>query len=144
MENGVFQPGPILPFEKEGHCQVTINDTHVFFTAGTKGNGGETFLLDWTTKEFTILPIIPDNLPNAACGLLKDPLEGPGMLLNPSSADNGLMYLIIYLKYLSIRVKKRRAKRRRRAVRRPAASAGSARASLSDPALLSPLVEKYS
>jgi len=33
-EDGIFTPGPVLPIGKHGHCQVTIDATHV--VAGRK------------------------------------------------------------------------------------------------------------
>jgi len=49
FEDGLFNPGPLLPFPMARHCQVTIDDNYIFFAAGFKGNAA--FLLDWSTQE---------------------------------------------------------------------------------------------
>jgi len=47
LEDNVFVPGgPKLPAGKSHHCQVTVNDTHLLFTAGSSL---DTFLLDLET-----------------------------------------------------------------------------------------------
>jgi len=67
-----FTNGIKMPFPKEGHCQHTINSTHVFFSGG--GAKGETYLLNWETRLYTILEDIPGSryMMHTACGLLNN------------------------------------------------------------------------
>jgi len=74
-----FSPGPSLPTNMDSHCQVTMNDTHVFF-AGFFNRYYAT-VMNWETKEWTELANIPNELPRGACGLLHSPDLGPEILL---------------------------------------------------------------
>jgi len=76
-ENGLFTPGLEMPYEKDRHCQVTINDTHVFITDGYL-NEPETFILDWQRQTWTVVDELPATLGDATCGLLNNPDLGPG------------------------------------------------------------------
>jgi len=73
-----FQEGPFLPVWKNDHCQVTVNDTHVFFT---EGQSQDTFMFDWETQEWTFLESIPTDRPLAACGMINNPDIGPEILV---------------------------------------------------------------
>jgi len=77
-ENGIFVPGPDLPKPKHHHCQVTIDDTHVFFTAGLHSD--DTFILDFATGQWTFLDDIPLSMEGSGCGLLNNPVNGPGKM----------------------------------------------------------------
>jgi len=74
-EDGLFTPGPELPFPKDGHCQVTINSTHVFFAGGASE---ETFMLDVPNGQWIYLSDIPAEVSLGACGLLHHPTDGDG------------------------------------------------------------------
>jgi len=62
-QDGVFVDGITMPFPKEAHCQLTINATHIFFTAET----AETFLYNVPKDEFVRLEPIPEEVAHAAC-----------------------------------------------------------------------------
>ncbi len=47
-----FMLGPTLPERMDGHCQVTINATHVFFANCDEKT---TYLLNWNLQEWTQL-----------------------------------------------------------------------------------------
>jgi len=63
-DQGLFIPGPTLPARMSHHCQLTINQTHVFFS------GDETLLLNVETDQFTFLENVPRPMSTPACGLL--------------------------------------------------------------------------
>jgi len=72
--DGIFTPSPSMPFEKKNHCQLTLNSTHIFFTAG-EGDTLATFMLDWPTQEWIVLDDIPSgSMSEPACGFVKTPL----------------------------------------------------------------------
>jgi len=73
-DNGIFTPGPVMPDYKHSHCQLTINSTHVIVVGGSS----DTFLLNWSTQEWDVLPSAPFDRRNPACGLLNNPVNGPG------------------------------------------------------------------
>jgi len=74
LEQGIFTPGPELPFSKFGHCQLTLNSTHIFFA----GDGVETFLYDWPRYEWIFLDDLPADIAFGACGLLNSDEKGQG------------------------------------------------------------------
>jgi len=76
LETKQFNLGPNLPSMKLGHCQVTINETMVFFSGGFMSQ--ETFLLNWESDEWILLENLPLSLEWVACGLLNNPMYGPG------------------------------------------------------------------
>jgi len=49
---GIFTPGPELPERMNNHCQLTINETHIF-VGGYPTPGA--FLLDLSTEEYVII-----------------------------------------------------------------------------------------
>ena len=69
-ESSGFVPGPELPLELWSHCQLTINDTHVFLADMTRGFSP--YILDWEEKEYQELRHkLPDYTRySPACGLL--------------------------------------------------------------------------
>jgi len=77
--NGIdFLKGPILPVGMSDHCQLTLNNTHVFFT---EGEYGDTFMYNWDTQEWIILESLPKpSYSFGACGLLNHPEFGPEIL----------------------------------------------------------------
>jgi len=75
--NGLFEPGPQLPALKFGHCQITINDTHVFF-AGGDYDQNEAFILNWVTGEWTMLDDLSGMDNHGACGIFNNPQEDKG------------------------------------------------------------------
>jgi len=44
-EDGIFTPGPQMPFDKEYHCQITVNSTHVIVVDDGKG----ALMVNWPT-----------------------------------------------------------------------------------------------
>jgi len=75
-----FEPSRVLPYYKSGHCQATINSTHIFFAAG----GNETFILDFETQEYSYYENIPRNIGGETCGLLNNGKNGPEVLVAQS------------------------------------------------------------
>jgi len=73
-----FSEGPFLPYGMESHCQLTVNDTHVFLYEGKFSNA---FMFNWDTQEWIFLERIPDPLRVGACGLLSNPNFGPEILV---------------------------------------------------------------
>jgi len=76
LDDGVFTPGPQLPAPKLHHCQVTAASNTIFLTSGYASNA--TFMLDWTTQEWTALDDITASIGGAGCGLLNNPINGAG------------------------------------------------------------------
>jgi len=85
-EDGIFVPGPSMPSGKKDHCQLTVNSTHVFVTAG-EGltdylNLRDTYLLDWPNQNWITLDDLPytglGDQVSGTCGLLNHPDNGPG------------------------------------------------------------------
>jgi len=72
--------GPVMPSYKFGHCQITLNSTHVFLASGGEENA-KTFLLNWTTQKYSVLDSVPINRPAVTCGLLNNPTYGPEILV---------------------------------------------------------------
>jgi len=81
-EQGLFTPGPILPFAMYKHCQLTINDTHIFI-GGYPGNGA--MLFEARTGEFTFADNMRGILP-PACGFLNG-IFGEEILLIASTTS---------------------------------------------------------
>jgi len=80
--DGIFTPSPNMPFEKFDHCQLTLNSTHIFFTAGY-GDRSATFMLNWPRQEWIILDDMhaSDNMINPACGFVKSPSLGQEIII---------------------------------------------------------------
>jgi len=79
FENGIFTPGPRLPEGRNGHCQITLNDTHVFIAGGDVAS---TIVLDLPAQEWISL----EDLPKAeaffpACGLVNTQEFGQEVVL---------------------------------------------------------------
>jgi len=74
--DGIFKDNESMDSYKMGHCQVTLNDTHVFVTGGRHSYA--TFILDVFQQVFTPLPSLPEEIEFGACGLLNNPANGPG------------------------------------------------------------------
>jgi len=66
-DQGIFTPGPNIPVEMHDHCQVTINETHVFLGSYPTHSA---LLLNVRTDQYTFLEDIPDRISSPACGLL--------------------------------------------------------------------------
>ncbi len=69
-----------MPESMYGHCQVSINETHVFFADGVNGTA---YILDWSTKEYSLLEDIPGN-PNKdyiTCGAIYNNLNGQEIVI---------------------------------------------------------------
>jgi len=85
-----FFEGPTLPVPKSGHCQVTINDTHVFFTGLVASE--ETYLFNWETEEWITLESNPHPYSNVPCGLLNNPDYGPEVIYAVSFHERTFIY----------------------------------------------------
>jgi len=77
-ENGEFTDGPPLPVSMFGHCQVTINDTHVFFCGGRTVY---TFIMDLEKEESYIFDNPPNGMYVPACGLVNSPTFGKEIIM---------------------------------------------------------------
>jgi len=66
-----------MPNSKYGHCQITLNDTHLFLAAGV--DASETFIMDVGSRHYTELDNLPRDVAYGACGLLNHPVNGQGM-----------------------------------------------------------------
>ncbi len=62
-----FDMGIKLPEQMYFHCQLTLNETHVFFG----GNYGGTYLLDWPNQEWITLPCFEAPW-SPSCGLIQN------------------------------------------------------------------------
>jgi len=78
--DGGFTIEPQLPFEKEAHCQVTVNSTHIFFAGGVGPNYDKTFMLDISKQEWIYLESINMGAYAPACGLINNAAFGPEIL----------------------------------------------------------------
>ncbi len=69
-----FMLGPTLPERMDGHCQVTINATHVFFANCDEQT---TYLLDWKLQEWVQLDDMSVYRSNiCGCGLIHNDEKG--------------------------------------------------------------------
>ncbi len=73
-----FAPGPELPETMQYHCQVTINDTHVFVSDIDLlyGSSGGTYLLNWEDKTWAQLETLRNLKDRPACGLARSESKG--------------------------------------------------------------------
>ncbi len=69
-----FEPGPLMPIEMSGHCQLTINSTHILFADAR--HSGRTFLFGWYTQTWTELPPMTVDREDMSCGLVHNPDNG--------------------------------------------------------------------
>jgi len=76
--NGDFMRGPILPVGKFGHCQLTLNDTHVFISGGMSL---DTFILDFPNRKWLLMENVPSQLYLSACGLINSPTMGQEVVM---------------------------------------------------------------
>jgi len=94
VHNGdLFEPGLTMPYGQYGHCQVTVNSTHVLLT------GGANQILNWETKEFTVLDFAPNPRLDAACGFINSPNFGPEVLI--AAADKADIFSLTDLDWKS-------------------------------------------
>ncbi len=79
-----FIEGPDLPARPYGHCQLTINSTHIFFY----NHDGTAYLFDWFEEEWTELP--GNNQINywPGCGLIKNPINGVEIVVDDGFYTN--------------------------------------------------------
>jgi len=77
-EEGIFAFNGYMPTITRDHCQVTLNDTHVFVTSGYSEE--MTFILNGLqqTSIVCILEDIPELMYGDAWGLLNNPVNGQG------------------------------------------------------------------
>ncbi len=49
-----FEEGPSLPVPSDGHCQLTVNSSHVLVLGGGEYGSGELLvsMLNWDTQEW--------------------------------------------------------------------------------------------
>ncbi len=62
-----FKDGPSLPRGMQGHCQLTLNATHVFFALA---DGKPNYLFDWPNQKWTELPPMVHSITHISCGLI--------------------------------------------------------------------------
>jgi len=86
-DDNYFQPGPPMPSPFHTHCQLTLDETHVFIGGGhTK----EAYLYDIQLQEFITLPELPILVYDEACGLLENDQSGQEIML--IEGHNSLVY----------------------------------------------------
>jgi len=72
--------GDFLPYDVYRHCQVTINDTHVFIAGGY--NDQSVYVTNWVTEEWMAMEDVPaEERFGEHCGLLRNPNYGPEILM---------------------------------------------------------------
>ena len=54
--DGQTHGGPDLPAPSGRHSTTMINSTHVLIAGGQVEGPNEAFILDWQTREYTMLP----------------------------------------------------------------------------------------
>jgi len=69
-----FTDGPEMPVGIDGHCQVTVNETHVFLATRTA------FLYNWQLDEWTEVDYVPEEIVLGSCGVLNNPNFGPEVM----------------------------------------------------------------
>jgi len=80
--DGRFTIDPPMPYDKNNHCQLTLNSTHIFFTAGEGSDPIATFMLDYPRGEWIYLDYIPSSsMVEPACGFVKDPSFGQEVIV---------------------------------------------------------------
>jgi hypothetical protein len=67
FDGSIFRPGPPMPVPNRYHCQVSVNDTHIFFAGGVTT---DTFMLDWSRQSWIFLDSLPALRNFPACGLV--------------------------------------------------------------------------
>ncbi len=81
--------GPDIPAEMRAHhCQATVNNTHVFFANTASGSTGETYLLNWQTKEWTQLANFERMRSMSACGVAHSQEKGTEIIVTSSGASD--------------------------------------------------------
>ncbi len=83
--------GPDIPTTMRGyHCQATVNRTHVFFANSATGGtgGGDTYLLNWETKEWTQLADLERKRSNPACGVAHSQDKGTEIIVTSLGASD--------------------------------------------------------
>jgi len=74
----------IKPSSEGCHCQVTLNDTHLFFADGFADYSPETFILNWEAQEFFNAEENIRTAGIAACGLVENVNYGQEVILTES------------------------------------------------------------
>jgi len=67
-----------MPAAKAGHCQLTINSTHIFITGYS---GTEAFILDWENQDWFMVDDIPVVELRPSCGFLESSQFGSEILV---------------------------------------------------------------
>ncbi len=78
-----FVEGPSLPRSMRDHCQVTVDETHVFFATG---DGKPSYLLNWSKESYDWTELDPttSEMRLLSCGLIK-PYSGPELVVASQS-----------------------------------------------------------
>ncbi len=79
--------GPPLPRKMHGHCQLTLNATHIFFG---KADGKPNYLLDWPAKKWKKLEPTQHHIVNSSCGLIKSARHGREVVI--AGYDRGAIF----------------------------------------------------
>ncbi len=72
-DGSAFAEGTSLQRGMHGHCQLTVNDTHILFVMA---DGQSNYLLNWTSQEWTELDPMMYLLNNPSCGLINNTRNG--------------------------------------------------------------------
>jgi len=73
-----FSYGPKMPEKMDNHCQLTLNETHVFIAARFSTSA---FMFNWETQEWITLDPVSWYMPQGMCGLLDHPENGKEILI---------------------------------------------------------------
>ncbi len=68
-----FIEGPTLPRAMHGHCQVTVNATHIFFAMA---DGKSNYLFNWPNQTWTELLPMNYHFSNPSCGIINHTRNG--------------------------------------------------------------------
>ncbi len=72
--DGELVSGPTVPPNMDNHCQITVNDTHVFFADGQ--DLGPSYLYDFNAQTWTEMPPKTVKTSRPSCGFIKNPDNG--------------------------------------------------------------------
>ncbi len=82
-KDGRFSYGPTLPTVRFGHCQVTLNTSHIAILGGSNGTNSLTdfYLLDWDDQSWHSMPDLPWDILYDICGLIENSVNGQELVV---------------------------------------------------------------